>query len=112
MDLTGSSLPPSLTWCWFDPSCATVKVRGFSHLRAESDGLMAQLLEFAKQQMPSRKAGHLCIDLLWLFSMELALRAENYCCQCREMEGSNCISGRCFCAAISRNRKVKMPIPV
>lgn len=53
-------------------------------------------------------APHLCIDLLLLFSLELAVHAQNSCCPCREMEGCNCMSGRCFSAAVSRNRKVKM----
>lgn len=49
--------------------------------------------------------------LTWCFPWNW-LHAEN-CCQCREMGGRNCMPGRCFSAAIIRNRKVKMPpLPV
>lgn len=87
-----------------------MNVSGFAHLMTKCDGVTAQLLKLAEQQIQKRKAGDLCVDLLLLFAVELALHTENYCCQCRELEGCNCMSVRCFSAAISSNRKIKMPV--
>lgn len=57
-------------------------------------------------------APHICIDLLLLFSMELAA-CRKLLLSMQRYGGCNCMSGRCFSAAISRNRKVKMPtLPV
>lgn len=62
----------------------------------KSDGVTAQLLKPAKQQIHKRKLGDVFFDLLLLFPVELALHTEDYHCQCRELEGCNCMSVRCF----------------